>query len=69
MRAGFSGDGGPAVNAQLFTDDGESGWPAGLAVDSDGSLYIADRGNARVRKVSTAMPSGITRVITYQSNR
>jgi hypothetical protein len=52
LRAGFSGDGGPATSAQLFTDNGESGWPAGLAVDKAGNLYIADRGNARVRKVS-----------------
>ncbi len=42
---GFSGDGGPAVSAQLFG-------PANLAFDADGNLYIADTGNARVRKIS-----------------
>jgi uncharacterized protein (TIGR03437 family) len=42
---GFSGDGGPAASASL---DG----PAGLAVDSAGSLYIADSNNDRIRKVS-----------------
>lgn len=44
--AGFSGDGGPANAAQLSH-------PYGLAVDTAGNLYIADLGNARVRKVST----------------
>jgi uncharacterized protein (TIGR03437 family) len=46
-RAGFSGDGGPAVNAQLNS-------PQGLAVDSAGNLYIADAGNNRVRMVTAA---------------
>jgi uncharacterized protein (TIGR03437 family) len=44
-RAGFSGDGGPAVNAQL-------NFPQGLAFDPAGSLYIADTKNNRVRIVT-----------------
>ena len=44
---GFSGDGGPALAAQL------SG-PASVAVDASGNLFIADLGNLRIRKVSTA---------------
>ncbi len=44
-RAGFSGDGGPAVNASL-------NFPAGIAVDAAGNVYIADARNSRVRKVS-----------------
>jgi trimeric autotransporter adhesin len=48
-RAGFSGDGGPAVNAQLNT-------PQGVALDPSGNLYIADSLNNRVRMVT---PQGI----------
>lgn len=43
--AGFSGDGGPATQAQLDQ-------PFGLALDFDGSLYIGDRANFRVRRVA-----------------
>jgi hypothetical protein len=46
---GFNGDGGPAMVAQLSL-------PAGLAIDSEGNLYIGDAGNNRVRKVT---PEGI----------
>src|SRR5262245_9523111 len=52
-RSAYSGDGGPAIFADLYLDDAESGWPNGLAIDSAGNLYIADRANGRVRKVSS----------------
>lgn len=42
---GFSGDGGPAISAELS-------YPTGVALDSVGNLYIADEGNSRIRKVS-----------------
>src|SRR6266545_622708 len=45
-RPGFSGDGGPALNAQF-------NYPNGLAFDQSGNLYIADTGNNRVRRIST----------------
>lgn len=44
-RAGFSGDGGQAVRAQLNN-------PQGIAIDRAGNIYIADAGNNRVRKVT-----------------
>src|SRR5206468_2060937 len=44
---GFSGDGGAAASAQL-------GLPVDVAVDSGGNLFIADRGNYRVRQVNSA---------------
>ncbi len=42
----FSGDNGPATSASLSL-------PQGLFVDSAGNVFIADTGNARVRKVDT----------------
>lgn len=44
---GFSGDGGPALGASM-------GGAYGVAVDSAGNRYIADRSNFRIRKVTPA---------------
>ncbi|PYK02282.1 MAG: hypothetical protein DME23_02000, partial [Verrucomicrobia bacterium] len=43
---GFSGDGGPAVAASL-------NYPIGVALGSDGSLFIANYFNSRIRRVGS----------------
>lgn len=43
--AGFSGDGGAAISAQFNN-------PSGVAVNDVGDIYIADKNNSRVRKIS-----------------
>jgi uncharacterized protein (TIGR03437 family) len=55
---GYSGDGGPAGSALLSL-------PGGVAVDAAGNVYIADSGNARIRKVS---PAGIITTIAGGGN-
>jgi RHS repeat-associated protein len=44
---GFSGDGGPATQAQLSS-------PSAVLVDSTSNIFIADAGNYRIRKVNTS---------------
>jgi len=43
---GFSGDGGPATEAAMR-------YPWGVALGADGSLYISDKNNHRIRRVSS----------------
>lgn len=45
---GFSGDGGPAINAQL-------NGPSAIALDPAGDLFIADTGNSRIRMVANGV--------------
>ncbi len=44
--AGFSGDGGPAVSAELY-------FPYALALDIAGNVYFTDSYNNRIRKINT----------------
>lgn len=54
-KAGFSGDGGQATSAELKLKAN-----SGIAVTKNGTVYIADSGNGRVRAVS---PEGIIRTV------
>ena len=44
-KAGYSGDNGPATDAELDA-------PGGMAVSSDGNIYFADGGNDRIRAIT-----------------
>lgn len=45
-QSGFTGDGGSATSARLNN-------PSGLACDSSGNLYVADKLNHRIRKITS----------------
>ncbi len=53
---GFSGDGGAAIHARLND-------PSAIAIGPDGSLYLGDDGNFRIRKID---PNGI--ITTFAGN-
>jgi RHS repeat-associated protein len=44
VAGGYSGDGGPAIDAELNS-------PTGVAIDSAGDIFIADEGNNCIREV------------------
>jgi sugar lactone lactonase YvrE len=56
---GFSGDGGPASSAQLSS-------PTGVAVDSEGNLFITDKSNNRIRKVT---PAGVINTVAGNGSK
>ncbi len=58
---GFSGDGGAATSAKLHE-------PASVALDANGALYIADRLNHRVRKVTPGASPVISTVAGSNSS-
>jgi trimeric autotransporter adhesin len=65
---GFSGDGGPALQAQLAISEAGAyainRGTAGLALDQAGDLFLTDTGNDRVRKVTPGNIRVISTVIT-----
>ncbi len=54
-RRGFSGDGGPAVDAEIHV-----GYQAGIAVARNGTVYFSDDWNGRVREV---LPDGVIETV------
>jgi uncharacterized protein (TIGR03437 family) len=60
---GYSGDGGPALEAQMFS-------PRGVAVDANGNVYIADTGNDAIRQLTPLSPAitagGVTNAASFQ---
>jgi uncharacterized protein (TIGR03437 family) len=61
-KPGESGDGGPALSAQMFS-------PYGIAVDSAGRIFFADQSNSRVRVLtpSTTTPPATPATISSLS--
>jgi hypothetical protein len=56
--AGYGGDGGPAIHAQLKS-------PYRMAFDKEGNLYFSDRDNNRIRKIDR---QGIISTVAGNSN-
>jgi uncharacterized protein (TIGR03437 family) len=50
--AGTTGDGGPALKAQL-------NFPSGMTTDADGNLFVVDTGNGKIRKIAPAASPAI----------
>jgi len=59
-KSGFSGDGELAKNAKLSN-------PTGLAFNNAGDLYIVDRGNNRIRKIS-GLSNEVSEDVSLEAN-
>jgi len=57
--AGFSGDGGQAKQARLY-------YPSNIALGRDGSVFVSDSGNDRIRRIS---PDGLISTIVGNGQR
>ena len=58
---GYTGDGHPAVNAELNE-------PYGVALDDSGNLYICDEQNSCIRKISNPADLGVGTITTIAGN-
>jgi trimeric autotransporter adhesin len=58
VNDGFSGDGGPAVNAQLNQ-------PTDMMTDKNNNVYIADQANNRVRKITAGCAGDTVRTAAF----
>ncbi|HVR36292.1 MAG TPA: SMP-30/gluconolactonase/LRE family protein [Methylomirabilota bacterium] len=50
----FAGKAGESGNADGMGQDARFDLPRGLAVDGEGNVYVADQGNARIRRITPA---------------
>ena len=62
-RPGFSGDGGPAISAELNS-------PSAITIDDHNNLYVADTYNSRIRKINliTGLINTIAGTGSYEHN-
>jgi sugar lactone lactonase YvrE len=59
---GFSGDGGPATSAEIWS-------PSGMAIGPNGALYFADLQNNRIRAIDAPSVPQLTSVISTKTHR
>jgi uncharacterized protein (TIGR03437 family) len=57
---GFSGDGSPALSAQLNA-------PAGIAIGANGTILVADSGNNRIRSLTLSVVAAETEGVTVDN--